>query len=83
MGKVMMSFDSPTAPTVDEVKRRFGLRDDDLDATFGVIEVDPKTHTYTILVDEAAAARIASRPDWKGSGPYSNPKIAPFGPPKK
>jgi hypothetical protein len=83
MAKVMLSFEAPTPPSLDEVKRRFGLRDDDIDATFGVIEIDSKTHTYTIRVEEAAAARITGRPDWKGGGPYSDPKIAPFGPPKR
>jgi hypothetical protein len=83
MGKVMLTFDAPTPPSLDEVKQRFGLNDEEIDDTFGVIEVDPKTHTCTILVEEAAAARITGRPDWKGGGPYSNPKIAPFGPPRR
>ena len=43
--------------------------------------LNPDQHLYAILVDEHVAAKIEGGQDVVGS--YSNPKIEPFGPPKK
>lgn len=51
----------------------------DFDHGHGLIEVDPRDHTYTVLADAAAVERV--RGDSRIRGPYSNPKIQPFGPP--
>jgi hypothetical protein len=79
----MITFRAVPTPTLEQVKRRLSLRDDELDETFGVVEIDPDTHDHAIRVDEAAAARVTSQPGWSGEGPFSDPKIAPFGPPKR
>lgn len=83
MAKVMLTFNATPAPSLAQVKARFGLSDDEIDEAFGVIEVDPETHTQTILVEQAAAARITGQPGWQGQGPFANPKIQPFGPPER
>lgn len=66
-------------PTVKQLCERYGLSRSDLDADFGVVEVDPERSLYTVLVDEKAAARVdpAQASGW--SGPMSNPPIEPFG----
>lgn len=84
MVKIMVSFEvAGVAPTVEELKERFGLNDEEIDASFGVVEIDPETHTYTILVDAAAAEKVrAGGSISKVEGPFSNPRIEPFGPPE-
>lgn len=71
-----------SAPSIEEVKTRYGLTPDELDESFGVVEIDPTEHLYTILVDESAASKVKSTGDWSTRGPYSNPRIEPFGPPR-
>ncbi len=82
MGKVMMTIKSPKPPTLDEIQQRFGLNADDLDHAFGVIEVDPNDGMYTFMVDEGKAAQLSGHEAEGVQGPYSNPKISPFGPPE-
>lgn len=85
MAKVMVSFKVVgAAPTVDELKERFGLSDAEIDASFGVVEIDPETHTYTILVEQSAVEKMqAGRSIRNVEGPFSNPRIEPFGPPEE
>lgn len=80
--RVLMNIQSPDeAPTLDAVKRRYGLADDEIDAEFGVIAIDPEKHMYSVLVNEEAAGKVEPGTDWKTDGPYSNPRIM-FGPPQ-
>jgi hypothetical protein len=85
MAKIMVSFEvAGAAPTVEELKERFGLSDEEIDASFGVVEIDPQTHTYTILVEESAAEKVQPGGSiGKVEGPFSNPRIEPFGPPEE
>ena len=79
--KVMVKLTSTKrAPTVEEIERRFNLAPEEIDRQFGVVEIDDVNHEYTILVEESALSRIRSTEDWSISGPYSNPRIGPFGP---
>ena len=79
--KVMFTIQGKgTAPSLDEVARAHGFRRAELDDQFGVIEVDPRDHTYAVLADEEAVGRVSGR---RGvAGPFANPKIEPFGPPQ-
>lgn len=80
MSKVMMTITSPEGePTVEGIIQRYDLDWDDIDRSFGVVAIDPADHAYTILVKSGAAAKIQPDQDWDISGPYSNPKIEPFG----
>jgi hypothetical protein len=70
----------PDSATVDEVAKRLGLGPEEIDAEFGVVPIDPDNHLYSVLVDEQASARVAGQPGVEG--PFSNPRIEPFGPPR-
>jgi hypothetical protein len=71
----------PTEATLNQVYQKLGLSSDEVDSAFGVVNIDPKRNLYTILVEEEAARKVSGRPEVKG--PFSNPKIETFGPPKK
>ncbi len=71
----------PADATLAEVKQRFGLSDEDIDNSFGVVSIDPAARLYAILVNESVADKVASS-EPAVSGPFSNPKIEAFGPPK-
>lgn len=71
------------ALTLREVMERYHIAADEIDETFGLIEVDDIEHIYTIRVSEAAAARIDARFRASGDieGTYGDIRIEPFGPP--
>jgi hypothetical protein len=82
MSKQMITLKlHPKEATLSQVRRRLGLTSEEVDTAFGVVNIDPKRNLYTILVEEEAARRVSGRPEVKG--PFSNPKIETFGPPKK
>jgi hypothetical protein len=83
MSKVMITIESQdAAPTIEQLQGRYNLLPADIDSEFGVVEIDPEQHLYTILVDEGAARKITTDERWKVQGPFSNPHIEPFGPPE-
>jgi hypothetical protein len=82
MGKVMITLRSPRgAPSIEEIEREYALQPTDIDREFGVVQIDDLEHEYTILVEESAVHRIRSTDTWSVSGPFSNPRIGPAGPP--
>jgi len=87
MPKVMMTIRwEGEAPTVAEIARHYGLQPGEIDDEFGVVALEPDRpgpQDYTFLVEQEVAARIAPEAGWDVRGPYSNPKIEPFGPPEK
>jgi hypothetical protein len=83
MAKVMMTIQwLQGQPSLEEIQKQFSLSDDEVDREFGLIEVDPDEHIFTFLVEAASAAKVQPGPGWNVSGPYSNPRIEPFGPPQ-
>ena len=68
----------PAQATLPEVLEVLGLAPEEVDPRFGVVPINPADHLYTILVDEAAAARITDAPQVEGV--FGNPRIEPFGP---
>ena len=83
MTKVMVTIQSlDEAPTLEAVIERYRLGPDDVDEGFGVVEIDPDDHLFVILVEPEAANRIQPTEGWEVAGPYSNPRIEPFGPPE-
>jgi hypothetical protein len=81
MPRVMVTLRlDPGQATLAEVRRLLGLADEEVDPGFGVINISPAEHLYTILVDEAAATRVAGAPQVEGV--FGNPRIEPFGPPE-
>jgi hypothetical protein len=66
------------SPSLAEAAQRLGVDVSDMDATFGVVPVDPDRGLYAVQV---RAGRVPKPPE--GSeyrGPWSNPNIAPYGP---
>jgi hypothetical protein len=81
MPRVMVTLRlDPGQATLPEVRRLLDLADEEVDPGFGVVNISPAEHLYTILVDEAAAARVAGAPQVEGV--FGNPRIEPFGPPE-
>jgi hypothetical protein len=82
VAKVMVTLRlDPAQATLPEVRRRLGLAAEEVDPDFGVVNISPAEHLYTILVEEPAAARIAAAPEVEGV--FGNPRIEPFGPPEE
>jgi hypothetical protein len=79
MAKVMMTLRlDPQQASLDQVRRLLGLSEAEVDAGFGVVNISPRERLYTILVDEAAAARVQHADAVEGV--YGNPRVEPFGP---
>ena len=79
MSRVMVTLRlDPAQATLPEVLRLLGLAPEEVDPGFGVVPVDPAGHLYTILADQAAAARVADAPEVEGV--FGNPRIEGFGP---
>lgn len=70
----------PAEASAEHVRRKLELEAEELDPEFGVVELDPETHRYAVLVDERAATRVQGAPGIEG--PFANPPIEPFGPPQ-
>jgi hypothetical protein len=80
VAKLMLTLRlDPRDATLARVRRKLKLGKDEVDRAFGLVSLRPEEHTYAILVEETAAARLSGAPG--GSGPFSNPVIEPFGPP--
>lgn len=81
MAKVMVTLRlEPEQASLPEVRRLLGLAPEEVDPAFGVVNISPAEHLYTILVEEPAAARVADADQVEGV--FSNPRIEPFGPPE-
>lgn len=77
---VLLTITVSPGESLDEVAARLGIETDQIDQTFGLIEIDPDQHLAAIRVTPAAAAAIQGTPEV--CGPFSDPQIAPFGPPE-
>lgn len=63
-------------PSLEQVAEKLGITKGDLDEEYGLIEIDPEQKLYSVMVEESAVGERMS-PDVKG--PFSNPRIEPFG----
>ena len=70
----------PDRATLPEVRELLGLAPEEVDPAFGLVNISPAEHLYTILVDEPAATRVAGAPEVEGV--FANPRIESFGPPE-
>ncbi|MFT4103361.1 MAG: hypothetical protein QM674_20495 [Burkholderiaceae bacterium] len=65
--------------TIAGVRSKYRLEAGDLDPEFGVVALDPVKGLYAVLADDRVASTLEGQTDVQGS--FSNPRIAPFGPP--
>ncbi|GJL56100.1 MAG: hypothetical protein NPIRA02_32320 [Nitrospirales bacterium] len=86
MPKVLVTISwEKGVPTLKDVCKKYGLKLEEIDQEYGIIEIDPQDNLYSILVDHEAAQRINpqfTQDDTGIKGPFSNPPIEPFGPPQ-
>jgi hypothetical protein len=74
---VMLTLKLPRRrATVQSVQKRLGLAPSEIDATFGVVPIDPEHDLYTVLVTPEAAERVKGTPGV--GGPFANPPIEPI-----
>ncbi|OUC83421.1 hypothetical protein [Streptosporangium minutum] len=64
--------------TLAQAIRRLGLTEEEVDSGYGLVLIDPGQDLYGLRVAEEAARRIDPA---AGGGPYSDPRIEPYGPP--
>lgn len=69
----------PEHASIDCARDLLGVDEAAIDHDFGVISVSPNENLYTVLVEAGAADELPTGGDV--SGPFSNPRIEPFGPP--
>lgn len=77
---VLVTVTLPAGATLPDALSRYGLAPDEVDQEYGLVSVDPAQGLYALLVDEDAAARLTGSPGV--SGPYADPPIEPYGPPR-
>ena len=76
MATVMVTLElDPERASLEDVRRLLGLREEEVDQRFGVVNISPAQHLYTILVQPEAAERVRHAEPVRGV--YSNPKIEP------
>jgi hypothetical protein len=68
------------APTLAEAAKQLGVAESDLDATFGVVPIDPARGMYAVQVRTDKLPKRSGQGESDYRGPWSNPKIEPFGP---
>ena len=77
---LMMVVGAGVAPSRSAAADQLGVAVTDIDADYGVVPIDPDRDVYAVRV---RADRLPSENDETKPyrGPYSDPKIAPFGGP--
>ncbi len=79
---VMLTVDAMTCtpPTIERLAEKMSLPLEAFDESFGVIAIDPDRNLYAVRVDGDMLPEEV--PEESGvSGPFADPKIAPFGTP--
>lgn len=76
--KVLMTikWNEAFPPSLEQVAEKLKVAPSDLDAAYGVINIDPEEHLYSVLVEEDKLPGTGNEPGIEG--PFSNPRIEPF-----
>ncbi|GAB3897759.1 hypothetical protein [Microbispora bryophytorum] len=83
MGKVLITVRLAPPATLETAMLRLGLTEDDVDTAYGLVPVDPGRNLYVLRVTEDAGRRVGdSDGGTADGGPYSDPPIEPYGPPR-
>lgn len=79
---LMTVHGSDGAPSMAQAASELGVSVADIDDKFGIVPINPAEGLYAVQVKESSidtrATGDADRSNYRG--PYSNPRIAPFGP---
>jgi hypothetical protein len=76
---LMTVHGSDGAPSIAQAASELGISVADIDHKFGIVPINPAEGLYAVQVKESSVdAGRADRGNYRG--PYSNPRIAPFGP---
>jgi hypothetical protein len=77
----LMTVHGPNgAPSLAEAAGELGVSMADMDDKFGVVPIDPENKLYAVQVKGSSIAGGKAESGEEYRGPFSNPKIAPFGP---
>jgi hypothetical protein len=80
--KALMTVHSASGPpTLEAAAAQLGVGVDAVDTEFGVVLVDPRQGLYSVQVDATRLPPDAPTDD-PYRGPFSNPPIDTFGPPR-
>jgi len=81
LAKVLFTIDwtGPRPPSLGDVADRLAVSIDNFDAAFGVVAINPKKHRYAVRIEDSVIGKISPQ---NAQGPYSDPKIGPFGTPR-
>jgi hypothetical protein len=63
--------------TIEGARAKLALRPEQIDPSFGVVNVDPDNDLYAVMIDSSVVDESSRNKDL--SGPFSNPKIETFG----
>jgi hypothetical protein len=77
---VLITVRLPGGATLDAAMKKLGLSEQDVDSGYGLVPIDPDHGLYGLRVTEEAARRAGGDED--AAGPFSDPRIEPFGPPQ-
>ena len=77
---VIVTVRLPAGANLEDAIRMLELTPDEVDTDYGLVPIDPERGKYVLLVTPAAAERIVQLSGVEG--PFSNPRIEPFGPPE-
>jgi hypothetical protein len=68
------------SPTLAAAAKHLGIAVEDLDAQFGVVPIDPDRGLYAVQVHAGKLPKSSEGSSEGYRGPWSNPRIEPFGP---
>jgi hypothetical protein len=83
MSKIMFQFrHKGQSPSIEQVRAMFDLRQDEVDAEYGVVQTDSLEGLYLVLVSESATPKIEKKlkndKNDPAIGVFSNPHIEAY-----
>ncbi len=81
---VLMTVEGPCTapPSIEQVSEQLHIPKSAIDMDFGVVLIDPDRKLYAVRVRKNAIDKKKLKEGGE-SGPFSDPRIAPFGPPER
>lgn len=79
MSVVLLTVRLPHGADLKSAMRHLELTEDEVDAGYGLVPIDPARNLYALRVTEEAGRRVTG--GGSAEGPYSDPPIEPYGRP--